>query len=354
MLRDSKYLLAYILPLTAFVSLYFAGIWSFFSLMFGFILIPILDGIFKGTDENLTEEQEESKLTNRFFDVMLYLNVPILYALVVYYFSIIAEGGLETYELVGMTMSVGLVIGSTGINVAHELGHRTTKFEQFLSKALLLPNHYLHFFIEHNRGHHKNVATPEDPATSRLNESVYAFWIRSVFGCYKGAWNLENTRLRKEGKSIFSLENEMLRYQIIHIIYLAAVGLAFGWAVVPFAILVGIAGFSMLEFVNYIEHYGLVRRKKASGRYENVQPIHSWNSDHDIGRIMLYELTRHSDHHFKATRKYQVLRHFDKSPQLPHGYPGSILLAMIPPLWYSVMNKRVAEHQTVLETISRV
>jgi alkane 1-monooxygenase len=211
MLRDSKYLLAYILPLTAFVSLYVGGIWSFFSLMFGFILIPFLDGFFKGTDENLSEEQEENKLANRFFDIMLYLNVPILYALLIYYFSLVASGGFEIYELIGFTMSVGLIIGSTGINVAHELGHRTTKFEQFLSKMLLLPNHYLHFFIEHNRGHHKNVATPEDPATSRLNESVYAFWIRSVFGCYKGAWKLENTRLRKAGKAVFSLENEMLR-----------------------------------------------------------------------------------------------------------------------------------------------
>ena len=142
----------------------------------------------------------------------------------------------------------------------------------------------------------------------------------------------------------------MLRYQLIHIVYFIAVGLVFGWAVIPFAVVVGIAGFSMLEFVNYIEHYGLVRRKKDSGRYENVQAIHSWNSDHDIGRIMLYELTRHSDHHFKATRKYQILRHFDKSPQLPYGYPGSILLSMIPPLWYRIMNKRVAEHQTTLIT----
>ncbi len=348
MLRDSKYLLAYILPLTAFLSIYLGGIWSFSSLMFGFVLLPILDSLFKGSDKNLTEEQEASKLSRQFFDIILYLNVPILYALLIYYYSTLAKGGLEIYELIGITMSVGTVLGTTGINVAHELGHRSSKFEQFFAKALLLPNHYLHFFIEHNRGHHKNVATPEDPATSRLNESVYAFWIRSVIGCYKGAWNLENSRLRKEKKAVFSLENEMLRFQIVHIIYLIAVGLIFGWNIAPFAIMIGISGFSMLESVNYIEHYGLVRRKKASGRYENVQAIHSWNSDHDIGRIMLYELTRHSDHHFKATRKYQVLRHFDKSPELPHGYPGSILLAMIPPLWYSVMNKRVAEHQAVL------
>lgn len=351
MLRDTKYLLAYLLPLTAFFSVYLGSVWSFFPLIFSFVLIPILDGLFKGTDVNLTEEEEKSKLANHFFDIMLYLNVPILYALVVYYFLTVAAGGLANYELAGMTMSVGLVLGSTGINVAHELGHRTTKIEQFLSKTLLLPNLYLHFFIEHNRGHHKNVATPEDPATSRLNESVYAFWIRSVIGCYNGAWQLENERLRKEKKAIFSLRNEMLRYQIIQIIYLIAIGLTFGWTIVPFAIVVGIIGFSMLEFINYIEHYGLVRRKKNSGRYENVQPIHSWNSDHYIGRIMLYELTRHSDHHFKATRKYQVLRHFDKSPQLPYGYPSSILLSMIPPIWYRVMNKRVAEHQVVLETI---
>lgn len=352
MLRDTKYLIAYIVPLSAFVSIYLTGIGSYLSIFIGFVLIPIFDAILPKSDRNLSSQDEENKLTNRFFDILLYLNVPLLYGMCGYYFYTLAYANLQTYEVVGMTLSVGLVLGSAGINVAHELGHRITGFEQFLAKMLLLPNLYMHFIIEHNRGHHKNVATPEDPATSRLNESLYAFWWRSVTGAYAEAWQLENDRLRKTGKSVWSLQNEMIQFQVLQVGYLAAVGLTFGWSVVPFAVLIAIIGFLMLENVNYIEHYGLVREKKASGRYENVQPIHSWNSDHEVGRIMLYELTRHSDHHFKATRKYQVLRHFTDSPQLPLGYPGSILLATVPPLWYRVMNKRVMQHREKMRKVA--
>ncbi len=352
MLRDAKYLLAYIIPLSIFPALYYAGWMTFLPIVIGFVGIPLLDSLVKGTATNFNETEEAVKLKNRFFDVLLYLNVPILYAMLACFFYMLTQGIYEIYELIGLTVSVGLILGTTGINVAHELGHRTTAFEKFLAKALLLPSLYLHFVIEHNRGHHKNVATDLDPASSRLNESVYAFWWRSVTGGYVSAWKLENERLRKIGAPVLSLKNEMIRFQIIQIAYLAAVGLIFSWAIVPFAIYAAIGGFLMLESVNYIEHYGLRRRQKASGRYENVQPIHSWNSDHEIGRIMLYELTRHSDHHFKATRKYQVLRRFEESPQLPHGYPASILLSLVPPLWFKIMNERAMKFQENLQPLS--
>jgi alkane 1-monooxygenase len=240
---------------------------------------------------------------------------------------------------------VGIVLGVTGINVAHELGHRTKKYEQTMAKILLLPNLYMHFFIEHNWGHHLNVSTDEDPASSRLNETIYAFFVRSVSNSYLSAWEIENKRLMRTGKKVISLHNEMIWYQIIQIAYLFIVGWYFTWSVIPFAIIVATIGFLLLEAVNYIEHYGLRRRKLASGKYEIVQPWHSWNSNHVLGRIMLYELTRHSDHHYKATRKYQVLRHFDKSPQLPYGYPGSIVLAFMPKIWFRMMNPRVQKFQ---------
>ncbi len=347
-MKDLKYLFAYVAPAAAFAGIYYGGWTSFGAAYVAFVALPILEFFFKGTEENLSEEEEMSKLKNRFFDILLYLNIPILYTLVWYYFSRIYAGGLEIYEIVGMTVSVGILASTIGINVAHELGHRSTKFEQFLSKVLLMIPLYMHFFIEHNRGHHKNIATDEDPASSRLGETLYAFCWRSVTDGYKSAWHLEAKRLERAGLANLSWNNEMIRFQIIQITYLLVVGLIFGWQMILFAIAIAVLGFLLLEMVNYIEHYGLRRKKLPSGRYEKVRAIHSWNSNHELGRIFLYELTRHSDHHYKASRKYQTLRHFDESPQLPYGYPTSILIATIPPLWFKIMDKEVAKYQTRL------
>lgn len=341
MWKDSKYLIAYLAPLAGYLGLYYGGWWSLGSIYVGFVAIPILETFLPGTPENLNEEEEASKLSNRFFDILLYLNIPILWGLVAYYFYLLGHRPLETYEVVCMTLNVGLVVGTIGINVGHELGHRTDKREQFLSKTLLLSALYMHFFIEHNRGHHKNVATDEDPASAKRGEMIYVFWFRSVIGGYLNAWKLEHTRLQQLGQPILSWQNEMLRFQVIQLAYLLTIGLFLGWNMVGYALGIAVVGFLMLESVNYIEHYGLRRQKLPSGRYEPVQPWHSWNSDHELGRIFLYELTRHSDHHFKATRKYQVLRHFEESPQLPMGYPVAILMSFVPPLWFAVMNKRV-------------
>lgn len=341
MLRDTKYFIAYIAPLAGYLGIYFGGIWSFGSIYIAFVLIPILEQILPKSDVNLPLEQEEKKAVSHFFDLLLYLNIPILYGLIAYLFNTLLKGGLENYEIVGMICNVGLIVGTCGINVGHELGHRTSKMEQTLGKILLLPALYMHFFIEHNRGHHKNVATPLDPASARLGESVYAFWVRSVTGSYLNAWKLENERLRKIGKSTFSWSNEMLRFQIFQIGYLSTVGFIYGWQMIGYAVGIAVFGFLMLECVNYIEHYGLRRNLLPNGRYENVTPQHSWNSDHELGRIFLYELTRHSDHHYKSTRKYQVLRHFEESPQLPLGYPASIIASLVPPIWFGMMNGKV-------------
>ena len=339
--KDSKYLLAYVAPLSAFAAIYYQGYWSFATVVLAFAFIPLLDFLVPSSKQNLTSEQEVSKLSTIIFDWLLYLNVPMLWILIWSLFSTISAGGLETFEIIGMTWSVGIIVSTVGINVAHELGHRVKKSEQLMSKTLLLSALYMHFFIEHNRGHHKNIATDEDPASSRLNENLYSFWVRSTFGGYRSAWNLEAERLKKQGASFFSLKNEMLIFQLIQVGYLVSVGLYFGWFVVPFAIIIAITGFLLLETVNYIEHYGLRRKKLPSGRYENVTMQHSWNSNHEMGRIFLYELTRHSDHHFKSTRKFQVLRHFDESPQLPYGYPGSMLISFLPPLWFKLMNDKI-------------
>jgi alkane 1-monooxygenase len=343
--NDWKYFLAYLMPISGYWSVYAQGFWSLSTVLFAFGVLPLLETIYKGNALNFTANEEEERNSMRFFDWLLYLNIPLLYGLVFFYCTTLAHGSLSLFELIGSTLSVGIVVGTIGINVAHELGHRATYSEQSMAKILLLPALYMHFFIEHNLGHHKNVATDADPASSRLNETMYAFWWRSTSQSYLDAWRLETERLQKLNFKFWSSHNQMLHFQGIQLIYLGIIALFWGIKVMLFAIVIAIVGFLLLECVNYIEHYGLRRRQLPNGYYEKVLPCHSWNSDHDLGRIILYELTRHSDHHFKATRKFQVLRHFDESPQLPHGYPGSILIALVPPLWFKIMNKRLEKYQ---------
>ena len=156
--------------------------------------------------------------------------------------------------------------------------------------------------------------------------------------------------LKMENRSFFSLKNQMLFYIFFQGLYLTTIFYFFGSFGLAIGLIVGIISFLFLETINYIEHYGLVREKTKSGRYERVQTKHSWNSNHLIGRIVLYELTRHSDHHFIASKKYQVLEHKDESPQLPFGYPTCILLAMFPPLWFHLMNPRVPKAMVAAAT----
>lgn len=341
MWRDAKYFIAYILPLSALAGLYLKGPWAFSAFYVGFVIIPILEQLLPKSTANLGEEEEKRQSNRRLFDFLLYANVPVLYGLLFYYFRTLAQGDLAGYEIAGLTLSMGIVTGSIGINVGHELGHRAARHEQWMAQMLLLPALYMHFTIEHNRGHHKNVGTDLDPASARQGQTVYAFWIQSVVGGYRNAWRLERERLARAGSPAISRSNEMLRFTLLQAGWLLALGAVFGWNIILYAIAVAIVGFLLLESVNYIEHYGLRRRRLESGAFEIVQPRHSWNSDHELGRIFLYELTRHSDHHYKANRKYQVLRHFDESPQLPYGYPASILLSLVPPLWFAVMDRRV-------------
>jgi alkane 1-monooxygenase len=341
MWKDIKYLGAYVIPLAGLHALYAQGIWSYNGVLVTFVLVPLLEFFFSGTTENLAPEEEEQQNEKGLFDLLLYLNVPMIFGLAFGYFYVLSTASLATYEIVGLTLTTGIILGGVGINVAHELGHRKEAFPRFMAQLLLLPNLYLHFTIEHNHGHHVHIATPKDPASSRYNEVLYVFWLRSVVFSYLSAWKIEAKRLRQAGYSAYSWRNKMLHLQLVQLGYLGAVGYLFGWMLLPFAVTVAVIGFLMLETVNYIEHYGLQRRQLASGRYEPVQPWHSWNCNHDIGRILLYELTRHSDHHYKASRKYQVLRHFDEAPLLPWGYPTSMLVALVPPLWFRLMNPRV-------------
>jgi alkane 1-monooxygenase len=340
-MKDFKYLAAFSIPLMALIGLYLKGHWVWATPIYTFVCIPVLEVLFPIDNTNLEQDEVESKVKRKVFDWLLYLNLPIVYGILIYGLYSVGNHNLRIYELIGLIFSTGIVLGVNGINVGHELGHRQNTNERFIGKALLLPSFYMHFYIEHNHGHHLHAATPEDPATARFNQSVYSFWFTSTTRQYFNAWRIQKTLLKRNNHRFVSINNDMLWYSVLHICYAFVVFVIFGKTALLFAILAGISGFVLLETVNYIEHYGLLRHKTKSGRYERVKEMHSWNSNHVIGRIVLYELTRHSDHHFKSSKKYQILDCHDQSPQMPFGYPTSMVLSLIPPLWFRIMNKRV-------------
>ena len=342
-MKDLKYLTAFTIPLSAFLGIYFKGYWSFITPVYAFMLIPALELLLPVSKSNLVGEERKAKLNNRLFDWMLYLNIPLVYGLYFYSLHELAVNTFATYEIVGIILSIGIVLGTNGINVGHELGHRVSGIERFLGKLLLLPSLYMHFYIEHNYGHHLHAATNEDPATAKYNQSVYSFWMTSVSRQYLNAWRIQGKLLKIQNRGFFSIYNDMLWYTLFQLAFLAFIYYLFGYLVMIYAILAGLVGFLLLETVNYIEHYGLIRQKLPSGRYERVREIHSWNSNHVMGRIILYELTRHSDHHYKSSRKYQILDYHDTSPQMPFGYPTSMVLSFLPPLWFKIMNPRIPD-----------
>ena len=340
-MNSLKYLAAFTIPLSAYIGIGLGGHWSFTTPVYAFLIIPILEIALSQDAKNLPGESRESKRINPIYDWMLYANIPIVFSLIWIVGTKVSAGNLQSLEYWGFAFSLGIVLGTNGINVAHELGHRQSTPERFLGKLLLLPSFYMHFYIEHNYGHHLNAATPEDPATARYNQSVYSFWFTSVTRQYTSAWRIQKALLNRRGRSFLSFHNDMLWYSFLQIAYLVLLYQLFGGFTALYLWLCGIIGFILLETVNYIEHYGLLRLKMPSGRYERVREVHSWNSNHVIGRIVLYELTRHSDHHYKSSKKYQLLDYHDSAPDMPFGYPTSMVLSLIPPLWFHIMNPRI-------------
>ena len=336
-----KYLLVYLTPTIVLFSLWTKNHFSYSAVILLFGIIPFLELFTKGSTKNLSDIEEDLAKKDITYDLLLYSLVPIQYGLLIYFLFQISDPNLILSTKIGMITALGMACGVLGINAAHELGHRNSWYEQLMSKMLLLTTFYMHFFIEHNRGHHKNVSTDDDPASSRYGETVYAFYLRTIPGSWASAWHLEKERLVKSNKNYWSLHNEMIQYVLIQLTYIVTVYTIFGCTALIYSCFASLIGILLLETVNYIEHYGL-RRKKPGERYERTMPIHSWNSNHPIGRMVLLELSRHSDHHYMANRKYQLLRHFDESPQMPTGYPGMMLLSFIPPLWFAVMHKKIA------------
>jgi alkane 1-monooxygenase len=310
---------------------------------FVFVIVPILDVVTGRDDSNPPEVAVPRLQAIKSYRWFVFAYIPLQFGGLVLAAYEWHHANLSILGQIGLVLSAGTV-GGIGINTAHELGHKREELERWLSKITLSQTAYGHFYVEHNRGHHVRVSTPEDAASSRLGETFWQFLPRSVSGSARSAWHLEAQRLRKNGKRVLSLRNDNLSAWLMTVVLFGAL---IGWLgpdVLPFLLAQAVFGFSLLEVVNYLEHYGLARQKTPSGRYEKVEPRHSWNSTSLVSNICLYQLQRHSDHHANPTRRYHALRSFDDAPQLPWGYATMIPIAWASPIWSRMMDPRVAKH----------
>ncbi len=350
MLRLSHYTAVLSLPLMGATALSIGGAATWVPPLVLFGLVPLAELFLKGSPTNPSAEEESARRTNWTFDLMLFAAIPLQLGMVGLLSYGVAHEWWSGVSLAGAVFTTGICGGVLGINVAHELGHRTQRLHRVGAWILLTSTAYLHFYIEHNRGHHARVATPDDPATARPGETVYGFWVRSVRDSWRSAWAIEQRRL--SGRPHRLWDNQMVRITAVQVGFAAMVAAIGGWAVLLAWLASAAVAILLLETVNYVEHYGLSREKTASGRYERVQPHHSWNSEHPIGRVLLFDLTRHSDHHANPGRPYPILRHHDAAPELPTGYPGMVLLALLPPVFQAVMARQLAKETARLQALS--
>jgi alkane 1-monooxygenase len=342
-IRPLRYLAAWTIPLAAALSFRATGWASWLAIGYAFGLLPLLELMLPGAPRNLEGEDRERVARDPGYELVLWTAVPIQWGMLGVFLWKMATDPASGTAWWGHVTAMGLLCGVLGINVAHELGHRPDAFSQFLAKLLLTTSLYTHFFVEHNRGHHRNVATPEDPASARRGEWVYLFWVRSIVGGWFSAWRLERKRLSRLGLPAISMQNEVLLWQVFQWALLLGVGWGWGWSVAGAWAMSALLGGCLLETVNYIEHYGLERKRENAHRFERVQPHHSWNSDHALGRLVLFELSRHSDHHHQPAKPYAQLDHIDRAPQLPTGYPGMMLLSLMPPIFFPVMRRKLMQ-----------
>lgn len=319
------------------------GLWAWGGWILLYGVIPLLDWLIGEDRINAPESAVRGLEDDRYYRAIVYAYIPTQFIVTLWGAWLIVNADPAWWEAVGLVLTVGTING-VAINTAHELGHKTNNFERWMAKLTLAPVAYGHFFIEHNKGHHKNVATPEDPASSKMGETFWAFLPRTMIGSLKSAWKIEKERLARNGQGAWTLQNENLQAWGMTVLLFGAATAWLGWLALPFLLAQAFYGASLLEVVNYLEHYGLLRKKGADGRPERCRPEHSWNSNHIVTNLFLYQLQRHSDHHANPTRRYQALRHFDESPQLPSGYASMLMLAYIPPLWFRQMDPLVAAH----------
>ncbi|GGP20244.1 alkane 1-monooxygenase [Silvimonas iriomotensis] len=317
------------------------GLATFALPVFAFVLVPLADMV----------AGRSPRLPNRdgvqLADWIMRAYVPL--ALLALAVGVNAADRWNTLEWFGNGLSLGVTAG-VGIVVAHELGHRRAAGLRMLSRLMLGTTAYGHFRVEHNRGHHVWVATPYDPATARRNQTYYAFWWQAVSGTLRGAWAQEAARLMKRQLPGWHWRNEVWQNVAITLLLALAARLLGGWSGLGLFALQAVIGFSLLEAVDYIEHYGLMRHRFADGRFERMTAAHSWSANHTVSNWLLFELQRHADHHVRPLVPFSALGDQAESPMLPASYPTMILLALCPPLWYRVMHPRLDRHYEHLAT----
>lgn len=359
----------YLLPLTLPAASYYWGNstgyhtgFTWLSLIVVYGLVPLLD-LLLGKDPVNPDEVKTPELAKENFYRWLTVSCLPLYALCLfstgYFFIQWTE--LSLFGQFMYMVSMGTVGGIIAINVGHELIHKNTKLEQISGGLLLSLVSYAGFKVEHVYGHHVHVSTPEDASSSRYNQNVYQFLPHAYVHNFLNAWKLQKKRMEKKGLGLLSVKNELIWYYLFTVAVSLVMGGFFAyfgsefWLGVLFFYVQSFVAFTMLEVINYIEHYGLHRRKMSNGKYERVTPEHSWNSNYFLTNMFLFQLQRHSDHHAYAARRYQVLRHYEESPQLPFGYATMFTIALIPPLWKAIMNPRVeayySEDPELLQTL---
>jgi alkane 1-monooxygenase len=309
-------------------------------LLISYGLLPLLDALI-GEDRNNPPEAVVPQLdADRYYRWLTWATVPLHFIALIGCAWWAGTHALSWWALALLAYTAGADAG-LGLNTEHELGHKHNPFEQWLARLVLAVPAYGHFTVEHGRGHHRWVATPEDHASSRMGESIYRFARRELPGGVRRAWALEAQRLQALGLSPWSLGNTMLQSYAITALLQAGLVVAFGWVMLPFLAIHNLVAWWQLTSANYVEHYGLLRQRLPGGGYEVPQPHHSWNTNHLVTNLVTFHLQRHSDHHAHPSRRYQCLRHFADVPQLPSGYFGMFPLAYVPPLWFRVMDPRL-------------
>jgi alkane 1-monooxygenase len=351
-LKALGYLLAFVTPALMPISVAMAregmlpiDLAAWFPLFFLFVLLPLTDYAIGKDASNPDAVEAERLQLRRWYQVLTLACLPIQLALVYWSSVQFTELGFGPVGMIGWLLSQGVVSGILAINVAHELIHKSGKLEPFAGGLLLCTVNYFGFKIEHLRGHHVHVSTPEDASSAPLGSNVYPFVAQALLRNTRNAWRLEADRLRRSSLPLLHWRNEMLMWSLITLIMAVCLFFAVGPEALLFFFAQGLIAAITLEVINYVEHYGLERRRQADGRYERTTHLHSWNSNYLLTNLMLFQLQRHSDHHETAKRRYQALRHYDASPQLPGGYAAMFLLALVPPLWKRVIHPRVEKFQ---------
>lgn len=347
-MKAFEYGLIYLIPSSVIIGLMVGNLFIFLTPAFVFGLIPLLDAILGKDTVNPPDDQAPALSANLIYRLLTWGCVPLQVGMVVWGGMVVAHWSLSVEEFLGFTLSMGICSAVMGINVAHELAHREEgSLEQLLSKIMLSTVLYLHWGMDHVIGHHQCLGTPEDPPTARLGESVYQFLPRSVSGAFNRVWTVEAVRQEKKRRPVWNFKNPMVTGLLAQVALMIGFALVFGPAGFFYFVCQAMVAIGLLEIINYIGHYGLVREIAADGRYVPIAPHHTWNAGHRLTNRFLFNRQRHADHHAHPGRHYQLLRHHAQSPQLPTGYAGMVLLALVPPLWRSIMDKRVSESSTL-------